>query len=137
MNIEEIQKSYGRCLLANKDVSLFDRFYDVFLESQPSFKQMFANTDFERQKRLLKAGVNMMLMYAKDNGAVMGLNDIQKTHSHAYLNIKPELYGYWKNSLIKVIEEYDNQFNPVLKAHWNQALDQGIDYIKSGYNKFD
>ena len=50
---DAVKKSLGRCLM-NGDV--FGTFYDIFLEGDPRIPELFAYTDWEEQKRLLRQG---------------------------------------------------------------------------------
>ena len=129
--IAMVQNSYGRCL-ASGDV--LETFYQEFLKSSPEIKVRFANTDFDNQKKLLKHGINLMIMFAGDGFAGQsGLKRIRESHDHNHLNIKPELYGLWKSCLMSAIKQHDYKFNDLVEASWNAVLDKGIDYIKFGY----
>jgi hemoglobin-like flavoprotein len=128
-----VQLSFGRCL-AHGD--LVQRFYDIFLESNPRVAPMFKHTDFEKQKGLLRHGLNLMIMFAKGDAAgQLGLQRLKKSHSKINLNIYPELYKYWQNSLIKAVSEFDRKFDDNIKNAWEEVISYGVDYIKSGYDE--
>lgn len=125
------QKSYSRCLVGGK---LIDRFYEIFLATSSKIKERFTNTDFDKQKHLLRHGINLMIMYAEGNVVgKSGIDRIRKTHNRHQMNISPEYYSLWKLSLIKAISEIDYEFNAEVEQAWNKTLDVGIEYIKSGY----
>ena len=127
-----VQLSFGRCL-SNGD--LIQAFYDNFLKSNLAIKPMFIKTDFDKQKALLKHGLNLMIMYAKgDLAGELGLERIKQSHSKINLNIKPELYIFWKNSLISTVEVFDRKFDNKVKESWSQVIDHGVKYIASGYS---
>ncbi len=130
-SLKLVQDSYGRCL-ANGDV--LETFYNQFLESSPVIKAKFAKTDFEQQKKLLRHGINLMIMFAADNLAGQtGLKRIRESHNIHHLNISPALYVFWKNCLLYAIQKHDAKFNSEVWLAWNEVLKKGIDYIKSGY----
>ena len=127
-----VQKSYSRCIASGK---LFDRFYDIFLATDPDIKERFANTDFDKQKKLLRHGINLMIMFSEDNLiGKSGIERIRFTHSKHKLNIPSPYYALWKSSLIKAISEVDNQFNAEIEHAWSKTLDVGIEHIKLGYD---
>ncbi|MDH4121869.1 MAG: globin [Deltaproteobacteria bacterium] len=126
-----VNESFGRCLMKP---DFFDRFYEVFLSSNPVIKGYFKNTDFTKQKQLLRQGLSAALLYARGSGSAKFLVDnITKTHSRHQLNITPGLYPYWIDSLIKVVEDCDPKFTPELEKEWRQTIAIVVDQIKGGY----
>ena len=103
--MQEIKMSFGRCLTHG---DLFQEFYNIFLKSDPCLAPMFANTDFAKQKALLKQGLNLALMYADGNIiGQSGLRKIRKSHAQNDLNIAPHLYPLWVNSFLSAIQKMD------------------------------
>lgn len=126
-----VQDSYGRCLVKG---DLFQHFYDLFLASSPLIKARFAHTDFDGQKKLIRHGINLMIMYAANNPAgKSGLARIRDSHNQHKLNIPPMYYAYWKRCLLQAVKDYDPKATADLMEFWNQLLDVGIDFISSGY----
>ncbi|ELR71119.1 hypothetical protein C900_03083 [Fulvivirga imtechensis AK7] len=126
-----VQNSYGRCLSSGK---LLETFYENFLSSSRDVADKFRNTDFEQQRKLLRHGINLMIMYAAGNIAGQtGLKRIKESHSRGRMNIEPRFYALWKAALIKAIAEHDRDFNVEIKAAWNEVLDKGIVLITEGY----
>ncbi|MGY6561343.1 MAG: hypothetical protein ACXITV_04495 [Luteibaculaceae bacterium] len=126
-----VQLSFGRCLSQG---DLVQRFYAIFLESNPAVKPMFEHTDFSRQKGLLTHGLNLMILYAKgDVSGQLGLDRIRDSHSKLKLNISPDLYQYWQKSLLKAVAEFDRKYDPQVEKAWNEVINHGVNYIKSGY----
>jgi hemoglobin-like flavoprotein len=104
------------------------------MASHPDVRPLFARTDFAEQHRLLRHGLNSLLMYAEDNPlAVKTLTRIRDSHSQRKMNIAPALYRYWMDSLLKAISEFDREFTVDLERVWRQVLEPGVEYIKSGY----
>ncbi|PIQ23254.1 globin [bacterium (Candidatus Blackallbacteria) CG17_big_fil_post_rev_8_21_14_2_50_48_46] len=128
-----VKLSFGRCL---NQTDIIGRFYQIFLDSHPDIRPMFANTNFEVQKGLLRQGINLALMFADDNPVgKSGLARIRESHGKKNLNIRPELYSYWKRSFMQAISECDNEYSPEIRAHWDRILQKAIDYIISGYDE--
>lgn len=125
---QEVKNSFGRCV---RNPRFFDRFYEIFLQSDPAIAPMFTNTDMAKQKQLLRQGVSMLLML-EDNStsARMAVDKIAKTHGpKGQINVPHRLYPFWINSLVATIKESDPQFTPALEREWRTALQRGVDYI--------
>ena len=129
--IENVQSSFGRALW---DLDFLDNFYDVFLNSNPEIGKKFINTDFIKQKELLRHGLMSVLMFAEgQQSAIACLSRIRESHGHSKMNISPDLYPYWIDSLIKTVARCDNKFDDGLEADWRAVVAPAVDYIKSGY----
>ncbi len=127
MNIDAVVASYGRCCV---NPAFFDRFYDIFLASNPAIKPMFAKTDFVKQKALLRQGISYMLMYLQGKATgTMAMTRLADSHGPKHLNINPALYEFWIDSLMKAVKECDKDCTPVIEAEWRRALRQGVDYM--------
>lgn len=64
MKIEQVLSSYGRCCM---HPAFFDRFYEIFLSSDPAIRLLFIRTNFAKQKSLFREGVSMLLMHVEGN----------------------------------------------------------------------
>ena len=95
---------------------------------------MFRNTNFAKQKQLLRTGLTMMIMHLDGNRVgTQGLDRIGQSHSRKQLNIDPALYQYWTESLLKAIKECDPQCDAKLEGDWRQALKAGVSHITAQY----
>jgi hemoglobin-like flavoprotein len=129
----EVEKSYGRCCVNPK---FLDRFYEIFLASHPAIGPMFAKTDFTKQKAALRSGLAMMVMHGGGKSfGTKALDRIADSHSKTKLNVSPELYPFWINSLLKAIKECDPEYTPTLEAEWRKILEAGANHIAAGYHK--
>ncbi len=127
MQLALVVASYGRCCMNPR---FFDRFYEVFLTSHPAIKPMFAKTNFLKQKALLREGVAMMLLHleGKSVGTVC-LDRLAVSHSPRRMNITPQLYEFWINSLVQAIKECDPDCTPEIEGEWRKALHAGVHYM--------
>lgn len=130
--ISIVKKSYGRACL---NPQFFDRFYDIFLKSSPKIEPKFAKTDFEKQKQLLRTGVAMLLSHVEGKSVgTVTLNRLGKSHSKKNLDIHPNLYQLWIDSLVKAIQECDPKCTPELERGWQKVCSVGVDYIAAQYD---
>jgi len=122
-------QSYGRCCASS---SFFDAFYENFLSSSPAIRERFVSTDMTAQKHLLRAGILNLVLYAR------GMSDsklraLGQSHSRMALNVKPELYDLWLDSLLRAIKEHDRDATDEDLVAWREVLSKGISLIKSFY----
>ena len=130
-DIEEVRMSYGRSLSNRK---LIDRFYEIFMASHPDIPKLFENTDFDKQKDLLSQSINMAILFPQKNKiATNAIDRISKTHSKENMDINPEFYPYWLDSLITTLSESDPEFTTDLERQWRLILQETIDHISKGY----
>ncbi|WHZ21553.1 MAG: hypothetical protein OJF47_000665 [Nitrospira sp.] len=133
MSLAEVKESYSRCCTNPK---FFELFYTNFRASHPAIAPMFAKTDMAKQKSLLRQGVSMMLMHLGGNNVgTTGIDRIGESHSKKKMNIDPNLYDHWINSLVKTVKECDTRLTPELEIEWRKTLRSGVDRIVSFYNK--
>lgn len=126
-----VSESFGRCILKE---DFLDRFYEIFINSDPAIKPMFANTDFNKQKELLRKGLSMAVLFFNDSVlATSTLNRIRETHNRHQLNINPRLYPFWVDSLMKTIAEFDERSTPETERAWRTILQKAVNHIMNGY----
>ncbi len=129
--ITQVQESFGRATVSGQ---LIDKFYEIFLNSHPDVKPRFAKTDFVQQKKLLRRGISLAIMFADNNPVGRdGIARIRESHSKTRLNIPPSLYKYWLESFIKALSLCDKQFGPQLETLWRKTLQKTIDFVVEGY----
>ena len=118
---EDLQQSYGRCL---RDKEFINRFYDVFLESNPSIAPMFAHTDFSKQRMALRRGISAAIFHAAGSAltrrTVEQMADVHGRNGRC--PVDPGLYPYWIESLLTVVEQTDPEMDDRLRARWRQAM---------------
>lgn len=131
--LNEVHNSFARCLGNER---FFDRFYEIFMASDPAIQPMFARTDMVKQKHLLRHGLMSVLMYAEDASdatALMCLDRIRDTHGAKKLNIRPGLYRFWVQSLVQAVAESDPEWRPDLETPWREAVSLAVNRINAGY----
>ena len=128
--VDDVKKSLGRCL---HEGDVFEAFYRIFLKQDSRISERFANTDWEEQKRLLRHGMNNVIAFHDGSyTAKTALERIRYTHGRDRLNIPPVLYGYWIDSMVEAVREFDPQFDSGLEASRRQQLQEGVDFVKAG-----
>ena len=128
---ELFNDSLERCTARDE---FLDRFYDLFLASSREVAEKFRQTDFPKQKRMLKASLYMMILMADGKTEIQGdLQRIAKRHSRTDLDIRPELYMLWLDCLIQAAREFDPRFTPETEMAWRRIMERGIAFMQSHY----
>ncbi len=126
---DRVFQSYGRCC---QHEAFFETFYRIFLDKSDEVRAMFEHTDMAEQRRLLRAGISWLIMYAR-GGSDVKLRSLGESHGRNGYNVDPSLYGYWVDALLEAVEQYDPQFNSELGLEWREVLRPGIEVITGAY----
>ncbi|MGB6001437.1 MAG: globin [Thermoanaerobaculia bacterium] len=131
--IATFDQSLHRC---DNNPEFLDLFYERFLASSPKVKQKFENTDFAKQKRLLRASFYLILLASEDpeNGPERYLGYLAARHSTSDLDIGSELYDLWLDSLLATVKECDPEYSPEVEEVWERMMEIGIDYMLRRYH---
>ena len=132
--LERFEDSLRRC---NADPDFLDRFYERFLRSSPKVREKFRGTDFIRQKRMLQASLQLLLVAAQDDGQrpTPYLDEVAARHSASQMAIGAELYDLWLDSLLATVREVDASWSSEVEQAWESVMTVGISYIVSRFNR--
>lgn len=125
--VDRVMQSYGRCCASQ---GFFDTFYQIFLASSPKVREKFANTEMVGQKQLLRQGIMNLVLYARGMPDTK-LRALGESHSRAALDIRPEMYTLWLDSLLLAIAQHDKDLNEEGRAAWRKVMGKGITLIQS------
>lgn len=132
MDFQRMRESYERC--AGLGDEFFDSFYANLVDQETAIAQLFAETDMQKQNDLIEDGIRHLIAFAQgDATAEARIRELGRSHSRHYLNVRPEFYPLWMESLMRTFREHDAQFTPALEADWRDILDPGIALMVSLY----
>ncbi len=95
---------------------------------------MFAHVDMQRQNGLIRRGVEHLIDFALGSEeSAEELRRVAGTHGRQELNVAPELYALWIDTLMDTVRMHDPQANDDVEAAWRVVLRGGIDLIIAGY----
>jgi len=123
--------SYRRCA---DNPAFYRAFYEHLLACDPSIPEMFAHTDFERQHRLLKHGLGLLIIYAKRPNPAL-IERLALRHSRGDVDVPPEMYRHFNAALEHALQAHDPQFSPAVAAAWRETLAPGMAYMQSRYEE--
>ena len=121
---ERFNNSLGRCQAIPE---FMPKFYANFLASSPKVKEKFSKTDFRRQNRMLNGSLYMVMAASGGSGAAEKyVASIVERRSGRELDIGPELYECWLDSLVLTVKEVDPLFTPIVEDAWRAVMSEGI-----------
>jgi hemoglobin-like flavoprotein len=130
-DIEIFADSFDRCMAVER---FFDVFYDRFRASSPAVAERFVNTDARRQKRAVRASLYLiMTCCVRTEPDFLPLEPLARRHSRRELDIGPELYRLFVDSLIASVRECDERFSPAVERVWRETMQQAVDFLISRY----
>ena len=126
------EQSLRRCTANN---GFLDLFYDTFLVSSPKVREKFADTDFDRQKKMLERSLQLILWASEDpeSGPKRYLEHMAERHSSRDLDVGSDLYDLWLDSLLATVRECDPEFDEHVEVAWERVMELGIDYMVRRY----
>ena len=120
--------SFERCCTHG---DFFICFYRNFFKNCPEVEPMFQRTDFDRQHKLLRHAIGLLLIFPNqppDEPTI--LTRIAERHGKQDLDIPPSLYPGFVRSLLQTVAEHDPQFGPDVEAAWRHTVAPGIAYMQ-------
>jgi hemoglobin-like flavoprotein len=87
-----------------------------------------------RQRQLLREALVHLIAYSTGNEFSRSrIAELAESHSRMQLNVRPELYEIWIDSLTKAVRRHDDQYTPDLEAAWRRVIAPGVEAIKAAY----
>ena len=128
---EDVRQSFARC---EQNGSFAETFYGIFLNSSPEIAPYFSATNFERQRKVLRQSVFMMIANdVTDPGMRSMMNDLGRIHSRAWRDIHPRLYELWLDSICEAASKLDPEWSDDLEEKWRARLRPGMQLIMAAY----
>ena len=124
-------ESLDRCLC---QPGFMDHFYEIFLASDQEIVDKFVDTDFQEQKRMLRLSLYMIVSIGQSMPeAESHFERIAELHSSRRLNIRPQLYNVWLDSLLQAARAHDQLFDLELEKVWRNIMAYGIEFMRIRY----
>ena len=128
MDTHEIfNDSYERC---QRNQQFFLIFYRRFWAKDERFKDIFKGVDMERQIRMLKLSISMIMLASTSDQAREGIRRYGKAHGPDGIGVKPADFEIWLDSLIDTVRICDPKFNDEIALAWRDCFKAGIAIMK-------
>ena len=132
-DVELFNDSLERCQAHPK---FLERFYEIFIASDPAVAEKFVHTDLKRQQMMLESSLFVLLEVAGRKPpleSIAHLEHIAERHGRNHLDVRPEMYALWLNCMLQAVSEFDKQFDFNINRAWRTVLAAGIDIMQSKY----
>jgi len=115
----------------------FEIFYNDLLKQSSEIEDLFKNTDWYKQKSLIKSAIKSAIMFAGNPELYIAREHLEKiaiTHSHTHMNIKPEYYPIWRECMIRTVKKCDPNYSWITGRAWQKVLTFTINFMISKYD---
>jgi len=132
-SVRVAKASFDRCSAAPDFLTAF---YRHFFVACPEAKPLFAKTDLERQVKLLRDAIGLLLIapfFPPEPNAESLLSRIAEQHSRRHLGVEPRFYPPFVDSLIATVAAFDPEYGPAVESAWRTAIARGVAYMQSRY----
>jgi hemoglobin-like flavoprotein len=126
--IRRTRESLGRCVACE---TFLQRFYELFMASSQEVAELFRKTDFERQKRVLRDSLYVMLVAAGTSRGPAHDEVERLARIHRDMAVTPDMFTLWLDALIEAAREHDTHFTDELENDWRTSLSGPIELMKS------
>jgi len=126
--IQRTRDSLGRCV---KCETFLQRFYEIFMAASPKVAEYFRDTDFERQRGVLRDSLYVMLVAAGTSKGPAHAELERLAKLHHKMGLSREMYTIWLDSLIEAAREHDTHFSDELERDWRASMAGPIELMTS------
>ena len=129
------EESYDRLVghgigITDRGQVFFRRFYEVFSASSDEVAHKFADTDIDKQVRVLQKAMFHLISFYLVKNTNDFMEDIALSHDQDHLDINPGLYDLWLDSLLQTVAEMDVDARKDTELAWKIVMTPGILYLK-------
>lgn len=124
------RSSYSRCTLDPEFITTFHR---VFITTSADALYHVSHISDERQKKMLEYALYLLMLSVENKSEINTCIELL-SKSHSKLNIKPELYDHWLNSLMIAVESYEGKSHPNITSIWREMLKPGLEIMKKQFS---
>ena len=127
-----VRPSFERCCSHGDE--FFDTFYASLAERIPGIGAKFHGVDMHKQNSLVREGIGHLLDFAeRDPNVRAELERLGRLHAHDDLDIAPDLYPAWVDTLLHAVAEFDPRYDEKLGDAWREAVRPGIELMIAAY----
>ncbi len=126
-----MRASFLRCCQQD---DFIDIFYFELTTRAPETGRMFAGTKMSTQDTLVRSGISYLIEFAAGVPGVRSkIDEIGRKHDRNHLQVRPDLYPAWVDSLVAAVRECDAHADDGLCAAWRQVVEPGVQLIAAAY----
>ena len=89
----------------------------------------------EHQRRMLLLSLRHMSTFHHGEPGGDILDQIGAQHSKRVLNIEPQMYDDWLDSLVETVRAFDPKFYDDVELAWRMSMAAGIAFMRFHYGR--
>lgn len=129
-NPSGLQRSYLRI---SRTSEFYDTFYEILTQDAQVAKH-FEGVGEARRAFFAKTSIPTLIMYVMGSPlAEKRMRSLAKTHGRDQINVHPDLYEFWLETVIAMLWKYDEEFDEELEVIWRRAIRKGIEIFIDAY----
>lgn len=122
-NLDRLLRSYSRI---SNDSEFYNEFY-MDLTQNVQILEHFRGISRARRSFFLKTALPTLLLNVMGSHvAEKRMSSLAEKHARNRLNVDPDLYEFWHDTLIALLPKYDDDFDEELESLWSSAIRKGI-----------
>ena len=126
-DLSEVTKSCNRCFAVP---AFFGTFFQELSPRVPAVTDLFAGADEIVLKAFLRKAVTLILLDAAGSPhATESLARVRIRHGPGDLNLNPDWFPHWIESLMAAISKHDPEYTPTLGKKWRAILKVGVQKV--------
>lgn len=128
---EVFLKSVKRCAGTS---AFAPAFYERFMGSSDLIREKFRFTDFETQHKMLVRSLELCAgATAGEPESLAEMRERATTHDRDHLDIQPELYEVWLETIIATARDFDEEWSDGVEAAWRRILGHVVQHMVRKY----
>lgn len=129
--IRRTRESLGRCVECE---TFLQHFYELFMASSPKVEELFQRTDFERQKRMLRDSLYVMLVAAGTTKGPAHDEVKRLAQLHRDVGVNRDMFKLWLDALVEAARAHDTHFTEALERDWRTTLSGAMEVMKRTFD---
>lgn len=125
--LSSVTASARRCLAAP---AFHGVFFDDLARRAPGAVALFAGADERILRNFLRNAITLLLMDAAGSpNAADRLDYVRTHHGPDALNVRPEWFAHWVESLMHSVRGVDPEYSAALEASWRRVIAAGVQKV--------
>ena len=106
--------------------------YGQFL-GHPEIAAKFAQGDPGKPMEMLRVSVTLAASYYFNRKPDHLLVQFATMHNHSHLDIEPQLYRHWLESVLLAVEAHDPEYTEHVREAWRRILTPAVEFMQAQY----
>ena len=122
--------SLARVTDATREAAFFDDFYRRFVAADPAIEAKFRDTDFAKQKQMLRESFQEMNHFCGSLQSNTYIITLARIHGSRGRDIPVHMFDIWLECLVATVKELDPEYTDSVELAWRIIMTPGIQFMK-------